>query len=594
MKIPEQAGRDVPRRVVPVLAALLALGTAVSSEGRSTLLPPRAEDVLLSLLVWGKVLAVGAATGLAVRFLVERATAPKPARTTLSWPLAAAAVFGTTAMGAALRFAPETILPFRLWADTLFSARLALRSPGNVPWYGGTWFGDDGPIGTIVAPNAYAAWSDIVLSVFGSGEAGLLALSALPSAAAILAAAWLAAEIGGRASGVAAALLVSLSTWPIIHGRWGYTSVALVPLAVAGSAALVRAGRQSSLAWAVAGGALVGATTHTYPACWPLLAGLSPALYLAWRGEPHGRRLLAGAGAGTLAVVLVVLPAWILRPQRIGGRAREAWVGAPSKSTSTPGRAGILGVPLRLAYNTWQYAALLAGNPDPNPRHNVPARAPLHAAIGGLALVGAAVRPRGGRRSSWILGGLAAGGFLAGVAASPAGAPNTQRSALFLMVAFVLAAQAVAALPTSRAGVLAAVGLVAVGLVATDVRAVLGPWAQDPRVERAFLPGGVESGRILSRLAPATIVIEAGAVDSPFAVETLAAGASPRPIGLSRRVSPEDLVAGRLGSGSSFWIVARSTLLAEVDASQLRVGRGITVSGFAPGVVVARGVRPRS
>jgi hypothetical protein len=594
MKTPERQGRDVPRRVVPALAALLALGTGLSSEGRSTLLPVRAADVLLSVLVWGKVLAVGAAAGLAVRLLVERASAPKPARTILPWPLAAAAIIGTTAVGAALRFAPESILPFRLWMDTLYYARLALRLPGHVPWCGGTWFGDDGPLGTIVAPNAYAAWSDIVLGVFGSGEVGLLALSALPSIAAILAAAWLAAEIGGSASGVVAALLVSLSTWPIIHGRWGYTSVALVPLAVAGTAALVRAGRRSSLAWAVAGGAFVGATTHTYPACWPFLAILSPALYLAWRGEPHGRRLLAGAGAGALAVVLVVLPAWISRPQRVGGRAREVWIGAPSKDTSAPGRAGILGVPLRLAYNSWQYASLLAGNPDPNPRHSVPGRAPLHAAIGGLALVGATVRPRGGKQSRWILAGLAAGGFLAGVAASPAAVPNTQRSALFLMAALVLAAHAIAALPASRAGILAAAGFVAVGLVATDVRAVLGPWAQDPRIEGAYLPVEVETGRILSRLAPAAIVIEAGSVASPFAVETLAAAGAPRPIRRSRRVGAEDIVAGRLGNGSSFWIVARRSVLAGVDATQLRVGRGITASEIAPEVVVARGVRPGS
>jgi len=320
------------------------------------------------VLSWTSLLAVAAASGLVVGFLAGRACAPVPDRSrvskTAAWTLGVAAA----TLGAALRFAPEALLPFRIWIDTLYCIRLALRSPGGVAWIGGTWFGDDVPLGKIVAPNGYAAWADAVLALFGPGEPGLLALSALPSLAAILAAAWLAAELGGRESALAATILVSLTGWPIVHGRWGYTSVALVPLALAGGAALVRAARHESALWAAAGGALVGATAHTYPAAWPLLASLAPALLCAWAGNATGRRLLKAAGTGLVLSLAFVLPAWLGHPERVGGRAREVWIGAPVKDTGAPSLAGCAGIPARLLYNAYQYAALLAGNPDPNPR----------------------------------------------------------------------------------------------------------------------------------------------------------------------------------------------------------------------------------
>lgn len=581
----ETAGRGAA-----IVATLLAFGTGLSAEGSSALLPATWPDAPLAFLSWARLLAVSVACGLVVGLLARRAAAPRADRPLISRSAAWTLGVFVTAAGAALRFAPEALLPFRLWIDTLFYVRPALHAPLGLPWIGGTWFGDDVPLGKLVAPNGYAVWADAVLAVLGTGETGLLALSALPSFAAILAAAWLAGELDGRGSALAAAVLVSLSGWPIVHGRWGYTSVALVPLALAGGAALVRAARLGSVPWAVAGGALAGATTQTYPAAWPLLAALAPALLLAWRGDRLGRRLLAGAGAGLLFAVALVLPAWFDRPDRLGGRAHEAWIGAPVKDVAVPGPSGLAGIPVRLAYNAWQYVSLLSGNVDPNPRHFLPERAPLPALLGALSIVGAAALSRGPVPGRWIVGGLAAGGLLAGIAASPAAVPNTQRAALFLGVALVLSALAVAGCPRSRVGLLIATGGAAVALVATDVRAVLGPWAQDNRVERAFLPVETEAGRLLSRLAPAPIVIVHGAVSFPLAVETLASSGAGRPIRTSRRISAEDLVAGRLGDGPSFWIVARRDVLERVDPGRLRVGRGVFPSGLDPDVVVARGV----
>ena len=481
-------------------------------------------------------------------------------------------------------------LPFRIWADTLFYARLALRAPGAVPWLGGTWFGDDVPLGGLVAPNAWAAWADAVLGVFGNGEAGLLALSAIPSAVAILAAAWLARELGGREAALAATVLASFSGWAIVHGRWGYTSAALVPLALGAGAALVRADRLRADGWALAGGLLAGATVHTYPAAWPLLAALAPVLVVRVVKEPGRRRAALLAIGGLLVPVLLLLPAWVGRPDRLGGRAVAAWAGASVKDTAVPGGPGLAGVPVRVAYNAWHYAALLAGNADPNPRHGLPDRPPLPALVGLLALGGAAAvwrRPNPGRG---IVAALAVGGLLAGLASSPAAVPNTQRAALFLAVALVLAARGLAALPGSATGVLVTVGAAAIALVATDVRSVLGPWAGDARVEAAFLPGETEAGRLLSRLAPAPVVLERGATAIPVAVEALASAATGRPILAARRLPTEALAAGRLGPGSAFWILGRRETIARLEG--FRVGRGIAPSPLSPDLVVVRAVRP--
>ncbi|MBP7677653.1 MAG: hypothetical protein KBB14_15160 [Thermoanaerobaculia bacterium] len=575
------------------VVAVIALGTAVAREGSSTLVVRHWNDLPLAVLILLKVLAIAAISGLTVVLLSDRACAPGTARPVLSGTATGLALLATTAAGAALRLAPESVLPFRLWADTLFFVRPALRTPGQFPWWGGTWFGDCVPLDGSVAPHAYAACADALFGLLGTGEGALLALSALPSIAAILAAAWLAAEIGGRESAVVATVLLSFSAWPIIHGRWGYTSVALVPLAVAGTAALVRAWRRGSLPWALLGGALAGATALTYPAAWPFLAALAPALLLAWRGD-RGRRklLLAGAAVGIFVPLLVLLPAWLDQSTRIGGRARDVWVGAAAKDIAVPGQAGIAHVPIRLAYNVWHYASLLAGATDPNARHSMPGSAPLPALIGALAIVGAACLARDRGAARWIVGGLAAGGLLAGVAASPAAVPNTQRAAVFLVAAFVLAAGAIARLPRSRPGVIAATGVVAVGLIGTDVRLVLGSWSENRTVDASFLPVEVEAGRMLSRLAPAPIVIVGSAVRIPLAVETLASAGAPRPIRAAHRVTPVELACGRLGPDSRFWVLARREDLEHVDPGLLRLGRGVSPSPLAPDVVLVRGVRP--
>jgi hypothetical protein len=588
MSLPERVCPGWPGSAVATAVALLFLGRGILAEG-GALLPGRSlSDLLLSVLLWIKVAAVAALAGAVAGHLANHAAPTGAQRVPISIGAAWAAVLAAAAAGGVLRGAPESILPFRLWTDTLLCVRVALRTPGQVPWYGGTWFGDDVPLGGIVAPNVYAAWADLGAGVLGVGEPWLLSLSAVPSVLAVLAAAWLAAEVGGRESAVAAAILVALSAWPIVHGRWGYTSVALAPLAVAGTAALVRAGRRASPVWAVSGGVLAGATVHTYPAAWPFLAVLAPALLGAWRAHPSRRVLLSGAGAGVLAMILLVAPAWIGHPDRVGGRAAGVWIGAPVKDTAVPPGEGLAALPVRFAYNVWHYAGLLAGNPDPNPRHFLPEHPPLPAVVGILAIVGAAVLSRGPAQATWIVGALGAGGLLAGVASSPAAVPNTQRVPLFLLAALVLAARAVASLPRTRPGFLAATGLLAAGLVGTEVRLVLGPWANDRRVERAFCAVEVEAGRILARLARDPLVIVNGTVASPFAVETLAAAGRPRPVPTSLRIGVDELAAGRLGAGRAFWILARREDLARVDPRFVDLGRGVSPSPFDPTVVLVR------
>ena len=579
-----------PVRSAAAAAATLAFAAAAAAGG-PLLLPPTLADVPLAVLAWLAVLVAAAAGGFAVGALARRALAPAPPREPVSRGAAWALGGSVAALGAGLRLAPEPLLPFRLWIDTLTGVRLALRSPGAVPWYGGSTFGEEGAKTPIVAPNAWAAWADAMFGALGLGEPTLLALSAVPSVAAILAAAWLAYEVWGRETALDATILVSLSFWPIVHGRWGYTSVGLLPFALAGAAALVRADRRGSLAWATAGGALAGATVHTYPSAWPFLAALGSALLVVWRGSGEPRRRLAGAGAGALAVVLFVLPAWVGRPERFGGRTREVWLGAPTRDVGVPGADGLAGVPVRLAYNVWRHAGLLAGETDPNPRHGLPGRAPLSPVLGALALAGAATVSRVPRPAAAVLGAVAAGGFLAGALSSPGGAPNTQRAALFVVTALVLAAAAIAALPRTRTGALVAAGATAVAVASLDVRAVLGPWAENRAVEAAYLPVEVATGRILAQLAPDPIVLVGGAVLQPLAVETLASTERPRPVRIARRLGREALAAGAVGEGTGLWIVGRSDDLAAAEAGGLRIGRGTTVSPGDPSVLVARAVR---
>jgi 4-amino-4-deoxy-L-arabinose transferase-like glycosyltransferase len=581
-----------PARSAAAIAAILSFAAAAAAAGGPLLLPPAPEDVPLALLAWLAVLAAAAAGALAEGALASRALAPTPPREHVSKGATWALGGFVAALGAALRLAPESLVPFRLWIDTLAGVRLALRSPGTVPWYGGSSFGDGAAPTPIVAPNAWAAYADALFGAFGVGEPTLLALSALPSIAAILVVAWLAYEVWGRETALIATILVSLSLWPIVHGRWGYTSAGLLPFALAGAAALVRAGRRGSVAWAGAGGALAGATVHTYPSAWPFLVALGPALFVAWRGPGEPRRQLAAAGAGTAAMVLLVLPAWIGRPDRLGGRAREAWLGAPTRDVAVPGADGIAGIPFRLAYNAWLYGGLLAGEQDPNPRHGLPGRAPLSPVLGALALAGAAITSRARRPAGAVLAAAAGGGLLAGVLSSPGGAPNTQRAALFAMTALVLAAAAISALPRTRTGALVAAGTTAVVLAALDVRVVLGPWSESRAVESAYLPVEVEAGRLLARLAPDPVVLVHGAVAHPFAVETLASAGRPRPVSTARRVGREALAAGAVGEGAGLWIVGRPGDLEAARAGGLRVGRGTVVSPLDPAVLVARAVRP--
>lgn len=579
-----------PEQSAAAAAAVLAFAAAAATAGPA-LLPPTVADVPLAVLAWLAVVVAAAAGGLAMRALVGRALAPAAPRERVSRGAAWALGGFVVALGAGLRLAPESLVPFRLWIDTLASVRLALRNPGAVPWYGGSAFGDDAAATPIVAPNAWAAGADALFGAFGLGEPTLLAVSALPSIAAILAAAWLADEVWGRETALVTTILTSLSLWPIVHGRWGYTSVGLLPFALAGAAALVRAGRRGSLAWATAGGALAGATVHTYPSAWPFLAALGPALLVAWGGAGKPRRLLAGAAAGAAAAVLLVLPAWVGRPDRFGGRAREVWLGAPTRDVAVPGADGIGGVAVRLAYNVRRYVGLLAGEVDPNPRHGLPGRAPLSPLLGALALAGGARVSRVPRPAGAVLAAAAIGGLLAGVLSSPGGAPNTQRAALFVVTALVLAAAAIAALPRTRTGVLVAAGATAVALAGLDVRSVLGPWTESRAVEAAYLPVEVAAGRLIAQLAPDPIVLVGGAVAHPLAVETLASAGRPRPVPAARRLGREALAAGAVGEGTRLWIIGRPDDLAAAEAGGLRVGKGTVVSPCDPSVLVARAVR---
>src|SRR5262249_50471244 len=141
------------------------------------------ETWLLVLLLWIKDLALAAAAGwIAVRLLSFTKNAVRRAENeprALSAALEGTLVAILLVAGVVLRWIFRDVCPPGVWVDTLYSTQSLLRNPAAVSALGATPFGAQTPSHELVS-NLYLVFCRGIFAVFGRGDAGFFAISAVP------------------------------------------------------------------------------------------------------------------------------------------------------------------------------------------------------------------------------------------------------------------------------------------------------------------------------------------------------------------------------------------------------------------------------
>jgi hypothetical protein len=578
------------------LQTLLALGRG---DRWGVLLSFERETGFLVLLLWLKNLLLAAAAGFLAARLLEATAAQDESSAKEEGPsapfllLAGGAVLG---IGVLLRFAFVDLIPPGVWVDTLYEARRALETPGDLPWLGATPFSPQHPTNELVS-NLYLRFCHAVFLVFGKGETGLLAVSALPGAVTPLAVAWLAAEVSGRRAALLALFLAAFGLWPLVFSRWAFIGAALIPLAAAATASALAALRTGRTAWAILSGALAGLMFHTHSSAPAVAAGLAVFGLLAARRREN-RRLVAAAAAAALVTFLPFGIAALGTPGPPGGHLRDVHLGAGARDVEVPGRGTSWALSAALLHNARAYTDVLLFTADPNPRHTLPGRAvlpllPALAALVGLGLASRRLFSPGDPAALLLF--VTLGSLLAGVLSDPGGAPNTLRIC-GAMGPFFAASAAVLVLWGRRLSLLLGVRPLLLGLALASWVAVsdsvpfLRVWPDDPLVKGAFATTETRTGRLLSHLAGAPPLLDPAALRYPFAVDVLA---GPKDADVPTRALPRRKPAELLAAppAASAWYVTTPAGLSLLREGGWRCARGVPPDGDAPGTVVAL-VRP--
>jgi len=543
------------------------------------------ESWLLVLLLWLKDLALGAVAFLAFGSLINATERLHDSKEPKRAGPGHYSLFSLVlAAGVVLRWVAPRLIPPGVWADALFEAEGALRDPGNVGWIGGRPLQIEGFHNSALASNLYLQFCRLVFSIFGRGDVGLLALSAVGGTLTLPAIYWLGRELRGPRLALTAMALAAFAAWPLVFSRWAWTAGLLLPLVLAGAAAAIRAYRTGSVAWAAVAGLFVGLSLHTYVGAWAVAGGFAIFAVSGLR-RPRGIRLLLAAAGTALLVFLPFGVAFFQYPERLGGRAQDVSVLASTKDVAVPGGNGPWAPPLRLLYNGIEYSGLFLWTKDPNPRHGNPDRAPFDPVLGIAALVGAALalvsarRGDPGQRLVLLIAGMS---LLAGILGNPGGAPNGLRIFPFVGAAILWAAAALDRwLPAagralqSRPTVVAGLGLAT--LFAVETVPFLASWPDDVRVVGSFCATETAAGRMRRDLGEASTVLEPGAVAWPIVLETLAAAPDPA-VAVARfaRKSPAELLGK--GPDSRFWYVATADGIARLRSGGWRCSRGVAPS----------------
>jgi Dolichyl-phosphate-mannose-protein mannosyltransferase len=464
--------------------------------------------------------------------------------------------------GVALRWIAPRQIPPGVWTDVLFEAEGALWKPGQFGWFGGQPFAAEA---NALVSNVYMKFCELMLHLFGRGDTGILALSAVGGTLALPAIYFLGRELGGHRRGMVAMSLTAFAMWPLVFSRWGYSVAILLPL-VAGAAAMTLAAlRRRSALLAVGGGVLLGLSLHGYPTAWAVAAGFAGFALTSLIRRVAPSRLVAAGAIGCLIAFAPFGVAYLEYPERIGGRPKNVALLTPARDPTVPSATGALAVPARLLRNCLDYTGLLLWTSDPNPRHGIPERPPVDPVLGVAAIAGAALGWRSARTrrpGDQLLLWIAGTSLAAGVLSNPGGAPNGSR--IFPYAAAVLLWGAAALdrwIPAAaqalhvRESLLGSLALVVFLVVETGPFAWR--WPDHPSVAGSFCPDESAAGRIRRELGSAPTLLAPNALGCPVVFETLAAGDDPaRPVPYLPRASAADLV--RSPPETAFWYVARA------------------------------------
>jgi hypothetical protein len=500
--------------------------------------------------------------------------------------------------GVALRFLWPEILPPGVWFDVPYEARALLEKPEGLPWIGGVPLLDRSEVvqgNHELVSYAYLHFYDAIFHLFGRAEAGFGALSAVPGALAIPAAAWLAWEVWGGFTGSLATAVVALSLWPLVFSRWGYTAAALIPLAFFAGAATLAAVRTRRLRYALLAGACLGLSLHTHSSSWAVAAGLGVfSLVLLRAKELRGLVLAAWLAAG-----LAFLPfgiGYLRNPANIGGRIRDVPVGSRVSGAYGVALKGPFRIPATLALNAIDYAGVLVWTSDPNPRDGVPGRSALHGVLGTLAFVGFARAAARRTRGDLLLLSLAAGSLAAGVLSNPGGAPNTIRTCVFIPAAILAAAGVLGTWGAALArGRLARPSITALGLVALILALETSPfvcmWPEHQDVRSQFCVTETSAARLARNLGEGNLFLEPASLRHPFVFDALWRPVrATEPMTLAERRTARELITSP--PPGSFFFVARPPALDILSRAGFRVGRGVAPNGDDPILVVLRARAP--
>lgn len=411
-----------------------------------------------------------------------------------SLPLSRGALLGILAAallaGLLLRAVWLEEIPWPLWVDDLsmIDPALALR---------GTWsdfadsiraapYGVSRPYGTVGV--LYLEAYRLCLILWGTTVFGVRFLPMLAGVLSLATAGLLGRALLPRGGGTLAALILAGLRWSLILSRWGWVSIALVPLADLSALLLLRARRRESPATGAVAGLLAGTMAHVYLSGWIVLAALG--LFALWpsRAGTPLRRRVAVAALFVAGLLVSIAPLFLFRE----GRTVPYFVRTGGHNLVKEVRSGRSGSPLTVAADG---LAAPWFTPDPFARHDIPGRSRLGWILG-LPVAAIASRslffPRDDL-SAFLISHAAAA--LAGtIAGGQAGSPNGFRYGYLTSVTAIAAAGGtlwlLRFLPESRRrlGGLAAVGLLALaGLL--GARDCLLRWGSSRETFDAFYGG---------------------------------------------------------------------------------------------------------
>jgi hypothetical protein len=547
----------------------------------------------LVLLLWVKDITLAVAAGFAasrvLEFVVSAAARDEIERPPELSPIAEAAwVVPVLSLGIALRAAFRSINPPGVWVDVVQAAQPLFGRAAPPPW-GVSPFGEDRARFEVIS-NLYLTFVRGVLALFGSGEAGLFALSALPGALLVPAAWWLAREAYGARAGVFAALFASFLGWPLLLARWSTTAALLLVLVCLAGAAALRALRTGSFALAALAGVCVGLSLHTHASAGAVAAGFGAFALTRLRGPAARRLVLAAAGGAALAAAPL---AWgfIAGAGRLGGHLRDVHLGVPTKEVDVPWADGILRLPVALVSNAVDYTGVLLWTADPSER-NAPRGALMTIPVGILALLAFGFAGERKRTADALFLWLSAATLLAGILSTPDGAPNTLRVCVLVVPLIVLSAALLdggmeRASQLVRARRPALLALAAATLLVFEALPSLVDAPDLPGVAPRFCAAETEAGRILRRLGDGPVVLEKGAVLHALVAEAVAHGEDrTRPFDSWPRRTRAELNAAPPPGGT--WLYASRRAVAELGAVGVPVSRGVVPSPVRPDLVLAR------